>query len=551
MSKLPQVSVYMPVWNMERFIEKAIESVLDQTFQDFELVIVDDGSTDKTPNLVKDIKSSKIRFFQKDHGGLADSKNFAKERCKGEYLVQLDADDEFCPTILEQEVEILSRYPEISAVYTDYLRISENGEEVETIRYEEFDTKTLIHRLFVDGKNPIPGAGTMERRWLFQRSGGHNPKLLREEDYEYVAKIARYARFYHIRSPLYKWRQSLRYSRESLEERCKGTYFVLKFMLDEFQKEELFPDVPWQELSTRKGAVEFHSRVSQVFLKHGLFYGTLVSSRHIFKEALFHLRKVLEIEPGNQDARVSLGLIYMKFGDLMKAVDVFSNILKTHPNNQNARDLLQKCYNALEPSLKMKTYDPRAYWEEKGRYFMKAMEGLVDRKTWEIDGLIKRHLQEVDFKKVLEVGCGYGKCMEVIKRYFPNVHLVGVDISLELLKNLRQFLNRPSSVSVANALSLPFKDNMFDVVFTHGLFIHIPHDRINDCIREVMRVARIGLFIESSKGQDTLYYFSHDYLKLFQGLGFMCEIRERYDPKNNGQVIFVRKPITLNQKFPV
>ena len=100
MSTLPLVSVIIPMYNAQCYIEETIQSVLDQTWSNIEIIVVDDGSTDDSYDIVANIKSNKIRLFHQDNQGAPKSRNFGFLQSKGEYIQYLDADDLLSPSLL-------------------------------------------------------------------------------------------------------------------------------------------------------------------------------------------------------------------------------------------------------------------------------------------------------------------------------------------------------------------------------------------------------------------------------------------------------------------
>jgi len=107
---MPKVSVLIPTYNREKFLSEAIESVLNQTYQDYELLIVDDGSTDNTKKLVEGYQErfgGRLRYIYKEHTNLPHTRNTALKEAKGKYVAWLDSDDVFYPTKLEKQVKVL------------------------------------------------------------------------------------------------------------------------------------------------------------------------------------------------------------------------------------------------------------------------------------------------------------------------------------------------------------------------------------------------------------------------------------------------------------
>lgn len=109
----PKVSVIMPAYNAEKFIEKTINSILNQTYTDFELLIIDDCSTDNTMDVVRRIKDNRIRIINnKTNQGIAKSRNIGLANAKGEYIALMDNDDLTVVDRFEKEVCYLENHPE-------------------------------------------------------------------------------------------------------------------------------------------------------------------------------------------------------------------------------------------------------------------------------------------------------------------------------------------------------------------------------------------------------------------------------------------------------
>ena len=126
--KIPTVSVVMAAKNYAAFLPEAIDSLLAQTFPDWELVIVDDGSTDATPAVVRPyLADSRIRYFRSDVLGQSRAKNLGIGFSRGEFIAFLDADDAWFPTKLAEQVELLRASPTVGVTYTQRELIDETG----------------------------------------------------------------------------------------------------------------------------------------------------------------------------------------------------------------------------------------------------------------------------------------------------------------------------------------------------------------------------------------------------------------------------------------
>ena len=102
----PKVSIVIPVYNGERYVRYAIDSALAQTYDNIEIIVVNDGSTDKTDEIVKSY-GNKVRYIKKKNGGVSSALNMAIEKMKGEYFSWLSHDDTYEPTKIEDEIDYL------------------------------------------------------------------------------------------------------------------------------------------------------------------------------------------------------------------------------------------------------------------------------------------------------------------------------------------------------------------------------------------------------------------------------------------------------------
>lgn len=127
---MPRLSILIPAYNAEKFIAKTIDSVLAQTYTDWELIIVEDKSTDNSYRIIKQYEAQypeKIKAFQNDTNlGMMQNWNKGIDLCKSELFVKLDADDIWLPTFLEKSIAVLDQYPEVGLVFTKYVNIDAN-----------------------------------------------------------------------------------------------------------------------------------------------------------------------------------------------------------------------------------------------------------------------------------------------------------------------------------------------------------------------------------------------------------------------------------------
>lgn len=112
----------MPTYNYGRYVGDAIRSIQDQTFGDFEIVVVDDGSTDDTPAILAGLAEPRLRVIRHEHGGIARSRNRGLDEARGEYITWLDADDLWKPTFLERHLAVLEAEPDAGYSFANFMR---------------------------------------------------------------------------------------------------------------------------------------------------------------------------------------------------------------------------------------------------------------------------------------------------------------------------------------------------------------------------------------------------------------------------------------------
>lgn len=150
------VSIVLPCYNAEKFIEETIQSVIQQTYTNWELLVISDGSTDNSIQLVRNLMQheKRISLFEKKNSGVADTRNFGIGLCKGNFIAFLDADDTWKPTNIEEKINLLLQ-ENIDFVYSDMELIDEQSNSLQTI-ISGTDKGELTNYLLWD-KTVIPG----------------------------------------------------------------------------------------------------------------------------------------------------------------------------------------------------------------------------------------------------------------------------------------------------------------------------------------------------------------------------------------------------------
>jgi hypothetical protein len=186
----PHVSVVVCAYNGEKFLRPAIESILNQTFRDFELIVIDDCSIDSTPQILREFKDERMRVVRNERNlGIAETTNKGIAAARGEYIALQDHDDLSWPTRFECQVAFLNSHPQVGMVGSSCNVMDEAGTLVPhwPVEYEDENLRwALLWRC------PFFHTSVMLRRSAIQEVGGYSsdPKYRFAEDYEFMSRVA-------------------------------------------------------------------------------------------------------------------------------------------------------------------------------------------------------------------------------------------------------------------------------------------------------------------------------------------------------------------------
>jgi len=202
----PLVSVIIPTHNREAFVVQAVQSVLNQTYKRIETIVVDDGSTDNTLEMLSKYRD-KINYIYQERTERSRARNEGFRRSTGDYIAYLDSDDLWLPTKIEKQVDIFNKMPDVGLVYVGVEFIDADGnpcdrelswdEPERQVPYEDFMTHNII-----TGTT----SSVMIRRTCLDRVGLFDETMNACEDFDLYRRIARYYKFYKIDLPLVRFR---------------------------------------------------------------------------------------------------------------------------------------------------------------------------------------------------------------------------------------------------------------------------------------------------------------------------------------------------------
>lgn len=191
----PILSVLMSVYNGEAFLQRSVESILAQTFTDFEFIIIDDGSTDATPTILAQFSDPRIRVVTQANQGLTRTLNTGLGLSHGRFIARMDADDEAMPDRFQKQVDYLQSQPEVVVLGTGY-------RQVDLLRNRTLDiippqSDEAIRRALLHG-NPICHPSVMMRRDALLEAGGYDETFRYTQDYELWSRMAGYGRLHNL-----------------------------------------------------------------------------------------------------------------------------------------------------------------------------------------------------------------------------------------------------------------------------------------------------------------------------------------------------------------
>jgi glycosyltransferase involved in cell wall biosynthesis len=200
---IPKISLIMTVYNRDRYLAAAIQSVLQQTFSNFELLLWDDGSSDRSPEIAQAFaqQDPRIRFISADHHGRVRALQAAHALAQGEYLGWIDSDDLLTPVTLAATLALLKNSPQSGWVYTNHQVIDANGHCTGNGRRCQIPYSP--ERLLIDF---MTFHFRLIRRSVFEQAGGINPHLPAAIDYDLCLRLSEIAAVQHLQIPLYFYR---------------------------------------------------------------------------------------------------------------------------------------------------------------------------------------------------------------------------------------------------------------------------------------------------------------------------------------------------------
>jgi glycosyltransferase involved in cell wall biosynthesis len=283
-----KVSVIIPTWNRAEETERAVQSVLHQTYQNFEVIIADDGSTDSTPLKFKDYPDPRVHYLQLEHSGLpAVPRNAALRQAQGEFAAFLDSDDEWLPDKLDRQLEVFIKDPEVGMVCSNarvrHGKMTEPGSlfHTETIGSQAWPLAELVKT------NIIIASSLLVIRLSVIEAGGfpQDPVFRAIEDYALWLRLAVKIKLFYLAEPLLIY-ADVGDSLRSLQRKGDQPLGLLR-MFDELA---IF-------MKSEPAAVQKNLNIRRVGCLKNLL--RIASENRKIKDVIYCARRILTLEPGN------------------------------------------------------------------------------------------------------------------------------------------------------------------------------------------------------------------------------------------------------------
>lgn len=237
-STTPLVSVVIPVFNGVNYLRDAIESVFAQTYPNIELIVVDDGSTDSTWEIIESY-GERVCAIHKDNGGVASALNMGIRQASGGFVAWLSHDDLFLPDKIAMQISFLKGHPEFGLCYTDFEIINASGERLKIYRAPWYSSAELPRRFLSDMH--INGSTVLMRKSCFERTGGFNDRLPHTQDLDMWLRIAEQSELGHLAEVLVKFRSHSEQGSLNFELQIEDEQCLFRELYEELGPERFFP----------------------------------------------------------------------------------------------------------------------------------------------------------------------------------------------------------------------------------------------------------------------------------------------------------------------
>jgi len=300
----PAVTVIIPIYNRAYLLGRAIQSVLNQSYQDFEIISVDDGSTDNTEEVVRSFKDERIKYIQhKENKGAAAARNTGVMAARSEYIAFQDSDDEWLHEKLEKQIKIFEvSSPEVGVVYTDMWKITANKRMCFHSPNIMPKDKIIYQQALDYGVRYIGIQTVLMKKECFDKVGLFDERLPRYIDLELFIRLSKYFYFYHIKEPLLNYYDT----KNGISSNTMALVTARKTILDKY-----FEDI---------------KKSKRVLSNHYVGIGASLCSNKELKNGRHYFIKAMKVYPFNITSLLAIPLTLLGQSVYDKVERVFKKI---------------------------------------------------------------------------------------------------------------------------------------------------------------------------------------------------------------------------------
>lgn len=352
-----KVSICIITYNRADLIKESIQSAINQTYTNIEIIIVDDGSTDHTQEVVEKFEDCRIKYYYKEHSGAPDTRNFAIDKSTGEFISWLDSDDILLPDTIKSHIEILSNYPDADLIYGNIVATDKNKNIIQPVIYQEWykNNSGLLAQIIY--QNPIPNIGTIIRKDVYKKVGFFNTDYRRAHDYEWLSRAVNKINFKYNCINTLLWRQHGENLGAGSSKKTDYSY-ELKIILNLIVKHDLEKLLP---VCFTSESIKFNHAQALVII------AGIISQYGFDDVGLEFLRKAYNIFPSEQILELikkASSLPITNQDTSKKTITFFiNNVLAVTGGNQTllkmSNELVRRNYN-----VNIITYSDRPGWFE-------------------------------------------------------------------------------------------------------------------------------------------------------------------------------------------
>ena len=302
----PVVSVIIPTYNRAHSIVRSIQSILNQTYQDFEIIVVDDGSTDNTQEIIKEIQTQdkRIRYIRYENNkGAPTARNTGIKTARSDYIAFQDSDDEWFPEKLEKQMKAFgSAPPEVGVVYTGYYRLGKRKTYGPSIKRKKTKREGDIFNSLLE-ENLVGTPTILIKRGCFERAGLFDERLPAFQDWELVIRLSKYYDFIFLDEPLLVSPDTPDGISANRKARASALELILEKHFEDFKKDK-------KSLSKHKRSLS----------KHYYRIGTSPCSDEDILAKIKYLLKAIKISPFNSKILIFLLLTFLGQDNFRKII---------------------------------------------------------------------------------------------------------------------------------------------------------------------------------------------------------------------------------------